>query len=310
MRAAFTFIELASVSAVTAVVFVIAISSIAAARERARNAQCVNNLRNLTIALNAYHDAAGRFPPGTTGARSPVSLDQSEHHVSWIVRITPQLGRTPLYDAYDFGATAYEQVGTAAGFNLLYCPSGDFHSRDSSYVGFHAHVPGPITDAGTGLLFLNSSVRRGGIADGAGCTLALTETTLPWPVDWTTGTRATLRTPEFAGAEELPWGAYDAKGSAWFDLRERTDDLGFDPCFESGTVDGPLPPPEPVSLTEADLPSWSADFAVRSIGSRHTDGHVNAATAGGAVRPLSPSIDRGLLRSLVHRSDAAPLEGF
>jgi hypothetical protein len=44
--------------------------SLAGARESAMRAQCVNNLKQVALALHNYHASYGSFPPGTVGDRT------------------------------------------------------------------------------------------------------------------------------------------------------------------------------------------------------------------------------------------------
>jgi Protein of unknown function (DUF1559) len=55
--------------ALTAVVTT-GVVSIAGAREAGRRAQCVNNLKQIAMALHNYHSSYGCFPSGTMGNRS------------------------------------------------------------------------------------------------------------------------------------------------------------------------------------------------------------------------------------------------
>ena len=61
-RPGFTLIELLVVIAIIAVLIALLLPAVQAAREAARRAQCVNNLKQLGIALHNYHDAVGSFP--------------------------------------------------------------------------------------------------------------------------------------------------------------------------------------------------------------------------------------------------------
>ena len=63
-RRAFTLIELLVVIAIIAVLIALLLPAVQAAREAARRAQCVNNLKQIGLALQNYHATAGGFPVG------------------------------------------------------------------------------------------------------------------------------------------------------------------------------------------------------------------------------------------------------
>src|SRR4051794_32147508 len=71
-RKGFTLIELLVVIAIIAVLIALLLPAVQAAREAARRAQCVNNMKQLGLAVHNYHDTWGQLPMGEMpGGMSP-----------------------------------------------------------------------------------------------------------------------------------------------------------------------------------------------------------------------------------------------
>src|SRR5262249_6206904 len=125
-RHGFTLIELLVVIAIIAVLIALLLPAVQSAREAARRIQCVNNLKQIGLALHNYHDSFGTFPLGAV--MGPGWVNDS-NHLSWRGLILPQLEGGPLYNAINLdhdvgslsGAVAFTVWMTAHASFL--CPS-------------------------------------------------------------------------------------------------------------------------------------------------------------------------------------------
>lgn len=99
-------IELLVVIAIIGILVALLVPAVQQARGAARRSQCLNQLRQIGLAVHSFHDTYGAFPPArlvVSEIRTPdekammVGMDEP----SWLVRILPYLEQSNLYQLWD-----------------------------------------------------------------------------------------------------------------------------------------------------------------------------------------------------------------
>ena len=126
-RKAFTLIELLVVVAIIGVFVALLLPAIQSAREAARRASCQNNIKQLALAVHAYHDIHHELPSMYTNSQNAKFTTQfGLDTYSWRTLILPHLEETSLHDAIDFGKYATDagnQNVVIQGVQVFSCPS-------------------------------------------------------------------------------------------------------------------------------------------------------------------------------------------
>ena len=198
-RSGFTLIELLVVIAIIAILVALLLPAVQQAREAARRASCKNQLKQLGLALQNYHDTHSVFPPGAVV--SGTSDTSFSRRAPWTVLILPFLEMNALYDsfvmtseihgAYTDGASASSANGIASRTIVpaFVCPSypGRGNGTHTNYFGVMGGNPATpswaMTSAGfgramwnNGTLYRNSRTNMRDILDGTSNTFLVGET--------------------------------------------------------------------------------------------------------------------------------------
>ena len=140
-RRGFTLIELLVVIAIIAVLIALLLPAVQAAREAARRSQCINNMKQIGLALHNYHQTNDCFPPGavptqvTTANLNP-SYWQSN---SCLAMMLPFMEQNGIYSGINFSLNSCgnnpDQNYTArtTQINSFLCPSDGNAKKTDQY---------------------------------------------------------------------------------------------------------------------------------------------------------------------------------
>jgi prepilin-type N-terminal cleavage/methylation domain-containing protein/prepilin-type processing-associated H-X9-DG protein len=123
-RRGFTLIELLVVIAIIAVLIALLLPAVQAAREAARRSQCVNNLKQLGLAIQSYHDVNEVIPPSSNNYRAAVPRITPDFSLK--ARLLPFLEQNNIYNALNMaGLTDEVMNGTSRSARIatFLCPS-------------------------------------------------------------------------------------------------------------------------------------------------------------------------------------------
>lgn len=203
-KGGFTLIEMIVAIGIISIVIGLALPAVQSARESARRSVCQNNLHQIGLAINGYHQDYGCFPIGVTttplghdASRPPFKTNELyfgyySHHS----RLLPYLDQITLYNAINFSpgtsprivkpflaaTNATNQTAINTQIDIFLCPS-DSGPLNASGVNYRGNVGvGPMNatsiahpDSNNGLLPETGFVRALSVQDGLSHTAAFSE---------------------------------------------------------------------------------------------------------------------------------------
>ena len=230
-RRGFTLIELLVVIAIIGILIALLLPAIQAAREAARRARCINNLKQIGLGLHNHHDSLKKFPTACslTGAGVQNGYSFLAHILPFIEQqvlyeelrvkkfptpsVTPKnLQTNPSYLAFITEISAFEcpsYSGPKFAAPEDTPPSGaltQYKAMGASHGGSLARAPGgpgavPSTtflyqpDGGNhpdGALYPGKEPKIATLSDGTHCTVMVCETAEQDKAIWCKGSTATL----------------------------------------------------------------------------------------------------------------------
>jgi prepilin-type N-terminal cleavage/methylation domain-containing protein/prepilin-type processing-associated H-X9-DG protein len=199
-RAAFTLIELLVVIAIIGVLIALLVPAVQQVRAAAARTQCQNNLKQVGLALQSYHDLTKSFPPGYNSGYDSQGNDTGPGW-GWAAYILPQLEQQALYSSINLAqpieaaVNAPARVTPVVGYLCpvdVATPTWTVSQHDlagnptatictvasASYIGVFG-VSEPGVD-GEGIFFRDSKISMKDVTDGTSTTVMVGERYQLW----------------------------------------------------------------------------------------------------------------------------------
>ena len=205
-RKAFTLIELLVVIAIIALLIGLLLPAVQKVRDAAGRMSCTNNLKQVGLALQNYHDVQKQFPPGYTSAFDTSGNDTGPGW-GWAAYLLPHVEQDNLHKQINFALPIENAANATARTQVVksyLCPADTVPASVSvgpraangtltsttctvapaSYIGSYG-TEEPGVD-GNGIFYRGSATRLGDITDGTSSTLLVGERSFKYSeVVWT-----------------------------------------------------------------------------------------------------------------------------
>jgi prepilin-type N-terminal cleavage/methylation domain-containing protein/prepilin-type processing-associated H-X9-DG protein len=199
-RGGFTLVELLVVIAIIGVLVGLLLPAVQSAREAARRSHCMNNLRQIGLALQNYHSSKNAFPPGAVVSDAGC-IASGFQGPPWTVQILPFIEGTTLAAQFNMkgrfsalindGENSDNETLQRTPLEIFKCPSDSSHTNTDPSLNYMGVQGGgqqleaecltgntPVNRRvrfNNGILYTNSDVGAKKITDGLSNTFIVGE---------------------------------------------------------------------------------------------------------------------------------------